>query len=160
MFVLESFQAGLSWITILRRRKGFLRHFMGLIQITLPRGGKLKWEISFSILGSYAIAERLRRHLGMPKLGKIWSAEKGFPTCCGGGVGGRPVRNNWHHLRDVPALTLISLKLSADLKAVGFRFCGPKTAYAFMQAAGLVNDHLVSCPTHAKVARLAGAVIG
>ena len=61
------------------------RHFMGLMQIKLPLGGKLKWKIFFSILGSYAIAERLRRHLGMPKLGKIWSAEKGFPTCCGGG---------------------------------------------------------------------------
>ena len=96
----------------------------------------------------------------MPKLGKIWNAKKDFPTCCEGGVGGRPVQNNWHHLRDVPAQTVIFLKLSADLKAAGFRFCGPKTVYALMQAAGLVNDHLVSCPTHAKVARLAGAVIG
>ena len=96
----------------------------------------------------------------MPKLGKIWSAKKGFSNLLWGGGGGRPVQNNWHHLRDVPAQTVIFLKLSADLKAAGFRFCGPKTVYALMQAAGLVNDQLVSCPTHAKVARLAGALIG
>ena len=70
------------------------------------------------------------------------------------------MQNNWHHLSDVPTQTVISLKFSADLKAVGFRFCGPKTFYALMQAAGLVNDRLVSCPAHAKVARLVGAAIG
>ena len=73
---------------------------------------------------------------------------------------GRAVQNNWHHKSDVPAETVISLKLSAKLKAEGFRFCGPKPVYALMQAAGLVNDHLVGCLAHAKVARQAGIMTG
>ena len=68
---------------------------------------------------------------------------------------GCAVQNNWHDLSDVPAETEISLKLSLDLKAVGFRFCGFKTEYALMQAAGLVNDYVISCPCHTRVAQLA-----
>jgi len=75
-------------------------------------------------------------------------------------VDGRAVQNNWHHKSDVPAETVISLKLSAKLKVEGFRFYGPKTVYTLMQAAGLVNDHLVGCPAHAKVSRLAGIMTG
>ena len=76
----------------------------------------------------------------------------GFSNFLWAAVDGRAVQNNWHHKSDVPAETVIPLKLSAKLKAKGFRFCVSKTVYALMQAAGLVNDHLVGCPAHAKVA--------
>ena len=107
--------------------------------------------------------KRIIRHRG--KIGatlantRAWQkleAGVGFSNLLWAAVDGRAVQNNWHHKSDVPAETVISLKLSAKLKAEGFRFCGPKTVYALRQAAGLVDDHLMVCPEHAKVARLAG----
>ena len=160
MFVLESFQAGLSWITILRRRKGFFQAFYGLNPDKVATWGEAEVENLLLDTGIIRHRGKIEATLGNAKAWQNLEREKGFSNLLWGAVGGRPVQNNWRHLRDVPAQTVISLKLSADLKAAGFRFCGPKTAYALMQAAGLVNDHLVSCPTHAKVARLAGAVIG
>ena len=107
--------------------------------------------------------KRIIRHRGKIEAtlanARAWQkleAGVGFSNLLWAAVDGRAVQNNWHHKSDVPAETVISLKLSAKLKAEGFRFCGPKTVYALMQAAGLVNDHLVGCPAHAKVARLAG----
>ena len=88
---------------------------------------------------------KIEATLGNAKAWQNLEREKGFSNLLWGGVGGRPVQNNWHDLRDVSAQTVISLKLSADLKAAGFRFYGPKTVYALMQAAGLVNDHVAGC---------------
>jgi DNA-3-methyladenine glycosylase I len=68
--------------------------------------------------------------------------------------GGRPVQNNWTSLSEVPAETAASKAMSKDLKAAGFRFCGPTIVYAFMQATGMVNDHIVTCPAHADCAAL------
>ena len=70
-------------------------------------------------------------------------------------MGGAPVQNRFETLAEVPAQTSESVKLSKDLKAAGFRFCGPTIVYAWMQATGVVNDHLVGCPRHAEVAALA-----
>jgi len=70
-------------------------------------------------------------------------------------VDGKPLQNRFETLDDVPAQTPLSVQVSKDLKAEGFKFCGPTIVYAFMQATGLINDHLVTCPCHSKVAALA-----
>jgi len=70
-------------------------------------------------------------------------------------VGGKPLQNAWMRLDEVPAYTELSTQISKDLKKLGFKFCGPTIVDAFMEAVGMINDHLVTCPRHAEVARLA-----
>jgi DNA-3-methyladenine glycosylase I len=69
-------------------------------------------------------------------------------------VGGKPIVNRYRRIGDIPAETELSRAISKDLKARGFKFCGPTIVYAFMQATGMVNDHLTSCPRHAACTRL------
>jgi DNA-3-methyladenine glycosylase I len=69
-------------------------------------------------------------------------------------VGGAPLQNHWATQADVPPFTELSTQISKDLKKEGFRFCGPTIVYAFMEAVGMVNDHIVTCPRHAEVAKL------
>ena len=79
-------------------------------------------------------------------------ARQGFDTFLWSYVDGKPLQNRFRTLADVPAETKLSRQVSKDLKAAGFKFCGPTIVYAFMQATGLVNDHLVTCPRHREVA--------
>ena len=81
-------------------------------------------------------------------------ASGGFAAWVWDHVDGVPVQNRFTSMSEVPAQTDISVQLSKNLKAAGFKFCGPTIAYAFMQAAGMVNDHLIGCPRHAAVAGL------
>ena len=159
MLVLKSSQAGLSWIMILSRRKDFLA-FEGLDPNLIATCGEA--EVKKLLLKKCIIRHRgkIEATLANARAWQKLEAGVGFSNLLWAAVDGRAVQNNWHHKSDVPAETVISLKLSAKLKAEGFRFCGPKTVYALMQAAGLVNDHLVGCPAHAKVARLAGIMTG
>jgi DNA-3-methyladenine glycosylase I len=82
---------------------------------------------------------------------------EGFATFLWKHVGGLPLQNAFVSLAEVPAETAVSRAMSKDLSQAGFRFCGPTIVYAFMQATGMVNDHLVTCPRHAPVARMGGA---
>ncbi len=88
--------------------------------------------------------------------GPIWTieAQGGFDRFLWDYVEGTPVQNRFATLAEVPAETPLSRRISKDLKARGFRFCGPTITYAFMQATGMVNDHLTTCPQHAEVATL------
>ena len=160
MLVLESFQAGLSWIIILRRRESFFQAFEGLDPNVIATWGEVEVKKLLIDKGIIRHRGKIEATLSNAKAWQKIEAEGGFSNLLWGAVDGQPIQNNWHHLQDVPAETVISLKLSAQLKAEGFRFCGPKTVYALMQAAGLVNDHLVECPVHAKVRRLAGVKSG
>ena len=81
-------------------------------------------------------------------------AAQGFDRYLWDFIGGKPIQNSWNTLAEVPAFTPLSEALSKDLKKRGFRFCGPTIVYAFMQAVGMVNDHLVTCPCHAPVRAL------
>ena len=85
---------------------------------------------------------------------QVIEAERGFDRTLWDHVGGAPIQNHWQSLAEVPTQTGISRKISKDLKQRGFKFCGPTIVYAFMQAVGMVNDHLVSCPCHAEVAAM------
>jgi DNA-3-methyladenine glycosylase I len=82
---------------------------------------------------------------------------EGFAPYLWGFVDGRPIDNRYKTIKQIPAETELSLAISKDLKARGFKFCGPTIVYAFMQATGMVNDHLIDCPRHAACARLGRA---
>ena len=149
MLVLEGFQAGLSWIIILRKRDSFRRAFDGfeparIARYTSKRIDQLmrddgivrnRMKIEGSVLTARAWIETMERGLGFSKL--LWDF-----------VDGRPKINYLHSTKQVPAETELSRKISKELRSRGFKFCGPTIVYAFMQAVGMVNDHLVSCHRH------------
>jgi len=147
MLTLEGAQAGLSWSTILAKREGYRRAFHGFDPARVARmdGSDVerlladasivrhRGKIESTIANASAV---LRVQDEMGSLGAlVWSF-----------VDDAPVVNRWEHMSDVPVETETSRALSKDLKRRGFRFVGPTTVYAFMQACGMVNDHLVSCP--------------
>jgi DNA-3-methyladenine glycosylase I len=151
--VLESFQAGLSWITILRRRDGFRAAFAGFAPAVIAEWGPTEVE---SLLQD----RRIIRHRGKidatiaaAKAFERIQAREGFSTFIWSFVGGQTVQNHRTSMAEVPAHTPQSAALSAALRNEGFRFVGPTTAYAFMQAVGMVNDHLVGCHRHAALAQ-------
>lgn len=152
--MLEGFQAGLSWITILRKREGFRAAFQGFDPEVIAGWGAAEVARLVGDAGIIRHRGKIEAVIGNARAWAAVEAEQGFARYIWGFVGGAPVRNRWESLAEVPAQTDLSVAMSKDLKRRGFKFCGPTTTYAFMQAAGLVNDHLVGCPCHDPVARL------
>lgn len=144
--VLEGFQAGLSWITILKKRDDFRAAFEGFHPDIIAGWGE---RDVLRLLADAGIV----RHRGKIE-GTIRSAQaylrieqrQGFSAFIWGFQGGQVVMNHPATPADVPAQTATAVALSKALKAEGFAFCGPTIVYAFMQATGMVNDHLVTCP--------------
>jgi len=148
--VLDGFQAGLSWITILRKRDNFRRAFDDFVPEKIARYTPKKVErlmadagivrnrakIEGAVLSARAYLEVMEKGPGFSKL--LWDF-----------VDGRPKVNRYRSTRQVPAETAISRAMSKELAGRGFKFCGPTIVYAFMQAVGMVNDHLISCHRHA-----------
>lgn len=144
--ILDGFQAGLSWITILRKREAFRTAFAGFEPEVIAGWGERE---VMRLLGDPGIVRHrgkieatignARAYLGLGGAeafsGKIW-----------GYVGGVPLVNAFASLAEVPASTPLSQQISKDLKKAGFRFVGPTIVYAWMQACGLVNDHVLGCP--------------
>lgn len=152
--ILEGFQAGLSWITILRKRDAFRRAFDGfdaerIARYTPQDVARLMADdgIVRNRLKVEATIENARTYLKLRETQTLAS----FLWQHGGG---KPIVNHYAAFGEVPAETASSRELSKALKRAGFRFVGPTTAYAFMQATGMVNDHLVDCPRHATCAAL------
>jgi DNA-3-methyladenine glycosylase I len=142
LLMLEGFQAGLSWITVLRKREAFRKAFKGFDPAKVARFGEADVErllqdpgIIRSRAKIQATIEAARIYLAMEKAGED------FASYLWGMVGGKPVRNEG----PVPAQTPLSVEMSKELKKRGFKFVGPVIVYAFMQAAGMVNDHSASC---------------
>jgi DNA-3-methyladenine glycosylase I len=146
---LEGAQAGLSWATILRKRENYRRAFAGFDAMRVSRFRRARVTKLLrapgivrhrqkieSVLTNAAVVLELRREFGS------------FAKYAWQFVGGRPIQNRWTMLAEVPAQTEESRALSKDLLRRGFRFVGPTTCYAFMQAVGMVNDHLVTCFRH------------
>jgi DNA-3-methyladenine glycosylase I len=157
LLMLEAFQAGLSWITILRKRPAFLRVFHGFDPATLA--GWAEPEIAAALADPGIVRHRGKIEAtirGARAFGRI-EAREGFSAFVWDAVGGNPVQNRFAAMAEVPAAPPAAQTLSRRLRAEGFGFCGPTVTYAFMQAAGLVNDHLTGCPRHAAVAALARA---
>jgi len=154
MLVLEGAQAGLSWATILRKREGYRRAFAGFDAEQVARFGAKDVERLLADAGivrnrlkvEAAIANARATLAVRDELGSLDAYLWSF-------VGGGPLVNAWSALSEIPAETAESRAMSKDLKRRGFRFVGPTVCYAFMQAAGLVNDHVVTCFRYRPVAR-------
>ena len=145
---LEGFQAGLSWIVILRKREGFRTAFAQFDPDVLATWGDEQLE---QLIKNPQIVRHRGKIAAVINNARTWKnieQDQGFANFIWSHVAGQPIVNHWASLRDVPAQTDHSRRLAKALKHRGFKFCGPTTVYAFMQAAGLVNDHIISCPIH------------
>jgi DNA-3-methyladenine glycosylase I len=145
--ILEGAQAGLSWSTILNKRAGYREAFCDFDPAKVARFDARRVA---RLLGNEAIVRnRLKIESAVDNARAFLQVQRecaSFDRYVWAFVGGRPRINRWHRMADVPAKTVQSDALSKDLARRGFRFVGSTIVYAFMQATGLVNDHLTSCP--------------
>lgn len=148
--ILDGFQAGLSWITILRKREAFRKAFDGFDPGAIARFDGTRVH---SLMQNGDIVRNRAKIEGAVLSARAWleiEASLGFANYLWDFVDGAPIVNYPKRISDVPTQSPVSVRLSADLKAKGFKFCGPTIVYAFMQAVGMVNDHLVDCAFHEK----------
>jgi DNA-3-methyladenine glycosylase I len=144
--ILDGFQAGLSWITILRKRENFRSAFDGFEPATIARYDAKKIHALMNDAGIVRNRAKVEGAvLSAQAYLKIMEEGPGFSKLLWEHVGGKPKINAFKSARSVPASTPVSVGMSRDLSARGFKFVGPTIVYAFMQATGMVNDHLVSC---------------
>jgi len=156
---LEGAQAGLAWITILRKREGYHRAFEGFDPRRLADWGEPEVERLLADPGIVRNRAKVRSVLANARaLLELTDGSTSFAAHCWSFVDGRPIQNRWTAMGQVPAETDASRALSRDLRRRGFSFVGPTIVYAFMQSAGLVNDHLVDCFRHAECAELGRSV--
>jgi DNA-3-methyladenine glycosylase I len=144
--ILEGAQAGLSWDTILQKRERYRQVFSGFDPAKVARFDKKKVRALLRdpgiVRNRLKIAATIANAKAFLKIQKEYGS---FDKYIWQFVGGKPVQNKWNSHKQVPAKTPLSIALSKDLLKRGFRFVGPTICYAFMQATGLVNDHLVNC---------------
>jgi DNA-3-methyladenine glycosylase I len=150
--ILEGAQAGLSWITILRKRESYRRAFVRFDPVRVARFDGRRTRALLSDPGLVRNERKIAAAVENAKAFLRVQREFGsFDRYVWGFVGGAPRQNAWRSLATVPASTPASAAMSADLRRRGFRFVGPTICYAFMQATGMVNDHLVSCFRYRRV---------
>ena len=152
--ILDGFQAGLAWITILKKRENFRAAFEGFDPERIATWGDPEITRLLADPGIVRHRGKIEATIGNARAYLDIEAKEGFANYLWNFTGGDPIQNSFATMAEVPAETPLSKQVSKDLKAKGFKFCGPTIVYAFMQASGLVNDHLVTCPRHAEVARL------
>ncbi len=152
--VLDGFQAGLSWITILRKRDAFRQEFEGFDPERIARWDAKNLENALQNPGIIRHRGKIEGTIRSAKLFLEIESAEGFTPYLWGFVGGKPVQNGWTSMGQVPAATDESTAMSKALKKRGFTFCGPVICYAFMQATGMVNDHITSCHCHDRVKAL------
>ncbi len=154
--LLDGAQAGLSWATILKKRENYRRAFDGFEPEAIARYGDEKIR---QLLADPGIVRNRQKVTSAVKNARAFleiQAEHGtFDAYIWRFVGGDTLQNEWRTLSQIPAKTAESEAMSKDLKRRGFGFVGPTICYAFMQAAGMVNDHTVDCYRHAECAALA-----
>ena len=153
--ILDGFQAGLSWITILKKRDNFRAAFEGFDPNIIAGWGEAEVARLLGDTGIIRHRGKIEATIGNARAWQRIEQREGFDTYLWNYVDGKPLQNRFKTLAEVPAQTPLSVQVSKDLKKEGFKFCGPTIVYAFMQATGLINDHLVTCPCHDKVAALA-----
>jgi len=153
--VLDGFQAGLSWITILRKRDAFRRAFDDFQPEKIARYNAKKVA---SLMQDAGIVRNRMKIEGAIASARVWldmmETSPGFSAVLWDFVDGKPIVNRYKSMDQVPAETTLSRAISKELKSRGFKFCGPTIVYAFMQATGMVNDHLATCHRHAACAAL------
>ena len=155
MISLEGAQAGLSWITILRKRGGYAKAVAGFDPSQVARFDARRVERLLADPG--IVRNRLKVESTVNNAARVLEVQEqhgSFAAYLWGWVDGGPLQGSWRALADLPAETPLSRELSRDLKRRGFRFVGPTVCYAFMQAVGMVNDHVTSCFRHGELRRL------
>jgi DNA-3-methyladenine glycosylase I len=157
--VLDGFQAGLSWITILRKRENFRKAFHNFDPEKIARYGNRDFERLMKNEGIIRSNAKIKAAIDGAQLWLDIEEKEpgGFRGLIWKHVDGKPVQNQFKAMKQVPAKTTMSEGLSKDLKQRGFKFVGPVIVYAFAQAVGMVNDHMLSCPRHKACAKLASA---
>ena len=147
--ILDGFQAGLSWITILRKRENFRRRSTIFEPEKIARYSDKKVHALMNDAGIVRNRAKIEGTVASAKSYlKIMEEGAGFSKFLWDFVDGRPKVNNFKTTASVPASTPLSIRMSKELQARGFKFVGPTIVYAFMQATGMVNDHLVTCFCH------------
>ena len=153
--VLEGAQAGLSWMTILRKRENFRKAFDDFVPEKVARyDGR---RIAKLLADPGIIRNRRKIEAAITNAKAFLEVQKefgSFDSYMWSFVGGKPIRNKWRRLADIPASTTEAQRMSTDLLKRGFKFVGPTICSAHMQAAGMVNDHLVDCYRYKEVARI------
>ncbi|RYH01997.1 DNA-3-methyladenine glycosylase I [Salipiger sp. IMCC34102] len=147
--VLDGFQAGLSWITILRKREAFRAAFAGFDPHVIAEWGEAEVQTLLKDPGIVRHRGKIETTIRNARAWQEIEAKGGFDRFLWDYVDGVPLQPYRATMADVPAKTTLSEQVSKDLKRAGFGFCGPTIVYAFMQACGFVNDHIVACHCHA-----------
>jgi DNA-3-methyladenine glycosylase I len=153
--ILEGAQAGLSWSTILKKREGYRRAFAGFDPAEVARYDEHR--VTELLANPEIVRNRLKVESAVSNARAFLEVQRewgSFADFVWSFVDGRPIQNAWRELSEVPASTPLAAEISKDLKKRGFRFVGPTIVYAFMQAVGMVNDHVVDCFRHPEVAAL------
>lgn len=153
--ILDGFQAGLSWITILKKRENFRAAFQGFEPEVIARWGEPEVAALLQHAGIVRHRGKIEATITNARAYLEIQEKQGFDAYLWGFVDGEPIQNSFRSMEDVPAETPLSRQISKSLKSQGFKFCGPTIVYAVMQAMGMVNDHFVTCPRHAEVAAMA-----
>jgi DNA-3-methyladenine glycosylase I len=156
MLVLEGAQAGLNWLTILRKREGYRRAFHGFEVAAVAAYSAADRQRLLADTG--IVRNRLKIEAAVRNARGVLAIQKEFGSFAAmvwSYVGDRPRQNAWSSIADLPARTEVSERMSRDLKKRGFRFVGPTVCYAFMQAVGMVNDHTVDCFRYGQIKLLA-----
>ena len=154
--ILDGFQAGLSWITILRKRDNFRLAFDDFEPEIIARYTEKDIQRCLNDAGIIRHRGKIEATIGNAQAFlNLRDAGQEFNDFCWQFVDGKPLVNTFKTTQEIPAQTDASRDLSKALKQAGFKFCGPVIVYAFMQAVGMVNDHLIDCPQHEKCKSLA-----
>jgi DNA-3-methyladenine glycosylase I len=150
--MLDGFQAGLSWLTILRKREAFLKAFDGWDPERMARYSRRRIESLLRNPGIIRNRQKVESAVSNAKAYlRLVEREGDFGGWLWQFTGGEPIVNRWRRLSQLPCESPQSHEMSKALRAEGFRFCGPTICYAFMQAVGMVNDHLITCHRHAEL---------
>ena len=150
--ILEGVQAGLSWLTILKKRENYVMAFDNFVpeKVAAYNARKVKELVT----NTGIIRNRLKIEAAIQNAGAFLNIQQeygSFDKYIWQFVGGRTLKNSWKSVNEIPAQTETSAAMSADLKKRGFKFVGPTICYAFMQATGLVNDHTIDCYRYEEV---------
>jgi DNA-3-methyladenine glycosylase I len=150
--ILDGFQAGLSWITILKKRDNFREAFAGFDPHVIATWGEDDVQRLLENPGIIRHRGKIEATIGNARAWQKIEATVGFGEFLWDYVDGRPLRTTLSDRTEMPTQSALSEQISKDLKKAGFRFCGPTIVYAFMEATGLINNHLTTCPRHAPCA--------
>lgn len=150
--ILEGVQAGLSWKTILKKRENYRDAFDSFDPGKIAKYGSSKIDELLKNTG--IIRNKLKINAAISNANAYLDVQEEFGSFnryIWGFVGGEPLQNNWEKVNDIPSSTRASENMSLDLKRRGFKFVGPTICYSFMQAVGMVNDHLIGCYRHSEL---------